>query len=436
MTTLHRTLSPARLVEKDRVHRRIYIDPEVFALEQQHYFPKVWLFAGHGSQVPSAGDYAEVEIAGRPLLMVRQPDSSIKVLYNRCAHKGAKLATDGAGSFGSVIRCPYHAWAYDLGGHLRTVPLPAGYEGQLTDEWKCRHAISEVAGVHVYREFVFVRLSDEGESFEDYFGEMTRCIDNLVERSPTGRISVAGGVIRNVIHCNWKMYLENMNDGVHVITTHASSAQAAGAVWEDDGDDSKPRPMAMEQILPFAAGYRFFDDMGATILPNGHSILGTRFSLHSKYAGVPEYEAAIRAAHGAERAEEILHRTPQNAIFFPSLAMKGAPQVMRVIRPLAVDRTLIEAWAFRVDGAPELLLERSVKYNALIFSPMSVVAHDDAHLFEHMQRALEAGGNEWISLHRDFDESEIGQASSEVNGANEWLMRNQFRSWARHMANV
>ncbi len=161
--------------------------------------------------------------------------------------------------------------------------------------------------------------------------------------------------------------------------------------------------MAMEQILPFGAGYDFFDRMGGRVLPNGHSVLGTHFSIHSGYAQVPEYEAAMRAAHGDERAAEILQRSPQNALCYPSLAVKGSPQAIRVIRPLAADRTLVEAWSFRAEGAPDLLFERSMTYNRLVFSPMSVVAHDDVHLFESIQQGLRAEGNEWVSLHRDFD---------------------------------
>ena len=54
------------------------------------------------------------------------------------------------------------------------------------------------------------------------------------------------------------------------------------------------------------------------------------------------------------------------------------------------------------DAEPELLLERSMNYNRLVFSPMSVVAHDDVHLFESMQKGLRGEGNEWVSLHRNF----------------------------------
>ena len=128
-----------------------------------------------------------------------------------------------------------------------------------------------------------------------------------------------------------------------------------------------------------------------------------------------------------------MHRSPQNAVLFPSLSVKGSPQAIRVIRPLAVDRTLVEAWSLRPVGAPDLLLDRAMSYNRLVFSPMSVVAHDDVHLFESIQRGLKADGNEWISLHRNFDPAELGQGTVTTNGTNELLMRNQFRAWLAWM---
>jgi hypothetical protein len=107
---------------------------------------------------------------------------------------------------------------------------------------------------------------------------------------------------------------------------------------------------------------------------------------------------------------------------------------VRVIRPLAVDRTLVEAWSFRAVGAPEVMLERTRTYNRLVFSPMSIVAHDDLHLFESIQQGLAADVNPWVSLHRGHREAERAAPVQDTNGTNEILMRNQFRAWARFMA--
>ena len=81
-----------------------------------------------------------------------------------------------------------------------------------------------------------------------------------------------------------------------------------------------------------------------------------------------------------------------------------------------------------------LLFQRTMTYNRLVFSPMSVVAHDDVHLFESIQHGLKAGSNDWISLHRDFERAELEGGTREVNGTNELLMRNQFRAWTKFVS--
>jgi len=433
MTYRDRPEAIAALVQDDRVHRDLYLSEELFALEQERFFARTWLYVGHASQVPTAGDFWSLELAGRPVMMVRQADGALRVFYNRCAHKGSRLVSDECGNTGKFFRCPYHAWTYKLDGAPLAIPLKSGYEGTRLKECESGRGLTELKHTAVYRDFVFVRLADEGPGFEEFFGEVLGAIDNMVDRSPEGRLTVGGGVLRNIIHCNWKMYLENINDTVHPMSTHESATQAADALWQGRAPDA-PKPMAMEQILPFGSGYDFFDKMGGRVFANGHSVLGVNFSIHSNYAQLPDYEEAMRNAHGAERAIEILQRSPQNSVFFPSLSVKGSPQAIRVIRPLAANLTLIEAWSFRAAGAPELLFERAMSYNRLVFSPMSVVAHDDVHLFESMQQGLRAEGNEWISLHRNFDPSELQQSTITTNGTNELLMRNQFRAWAKYMA--
>jgi phenylpropionate dioxygenase-like ring-hydroxylating dioxygenase large terminal subunit len=420
------------LVQEDRVHRDLYISPTVFAWEQEHFFANTWNYVGHASQVPQPGDYVTVQIAGRPLLMVRQHDGGIRVLHNRCAHKGAQLVTAPAGNAGRILRCPYHSWTYRLDGSPLGVPMKQAYEGTRLAQCESGGGMEAVRGVAVYRDFVFARLNDAGPDFESYCGDLLRVIDLLVDRSPTGRLQVAGGCLRTLVRCNWKMYLENINDTVHPLSTHESATAAAKAVWRDQPEDA-PKPMAMEQILPFGAGLDFFEGMGGRIHPHGHSVLGIHFSLHSAYGQLAAYEQALRDAHGPERAAQVLQRSPQNAVIFPSLSLKSSPQAIRVIRPLAADRTLIEAWSFRVEGGPELLLQRALTYNRLVFSPMSVVAHDDLHLFESAQRGLVAGRNEWVSLHRGHRPGEFDQPAQDVGGTNEILMRNQFRAWVEAM---
>jgi phenylpropionate dioxygenase-like ring-hydroxylating dioxygenase large terminal subunit len=419
------------LVEPDRVHRDVYIDPEVFQLEMERLWSRTWIYVGHTSQVPRAGDFITADIAAQPVIMVRHTDGKVRVLLNRCAHKGTKVVYDFAGNTGKTFRCPYHAWTYRTDGSLLHIPLKEGYEKTKLHETGAVGGLTPVTH-ETYRGFVFARLAD-GPGFREYFGGSLSSIDNLADRSPEGELEIAGGCLRFLHNCNWKMFVENLNDTMHPMIVHASSAGTAKKLWEGKPADL-PKPMAIEQYAPFANDYTFFDDMGVRVYPHGHGFSGVNFSIHSAYSSIPEYEEAMKGTYGEEKAKQILGTVRHNTVYYPSLTIKGAIQSIRVARPLAADKTVIESWTFRLKGAPAKLLERTVMYNRLINSPMSVVGHDDLHCYRSAQEGLAAQGHEWVSLHRNFDSRELEADELTCNGTSEISMRNQFRAWKEFMA--
>lgn len=417
----------AGLISENQVHRDAYISDEIFQLEQERVFARSWLYVGHESQVPAIGDYITLDLAGSPVIMIRHTDNSVHVLMNRCAHKGAGIVSQPSGNAGRMLRCPYHAWCYKTDGSLLAVSLKAGYTDTGFDQSIASEGLSTPGGVATYRGFVFARLSQEGLSFQEYFGEALIALDNMADRSPQGELQIAGSCIRSVIRCNWKMYLENINDTVHPISTHESASAAAGKVGQEFLETN---PTALEQLLPFGSGYDFYTKMGARTLPHGHSILGTKFSIHTDYSDIPGYQESLEQAHGKERAHEILSFSPQNVVFYPSLASKGSPQIIRVLRPLAAGLTQLEVWAFQPKGAPDIMLKRGLTYSRLVFSPTSVVSHDDVHLFESQQAGLAGAGNPWVNLQRQFNPDELTTEDCQFeDGNNELVMRNQYRAW-------
>jgi benzoate/toluate 1,2-dioxygenase subunit alpha len=421
------TSALAGLVEPERVHRDVYCDAEVFQLEMERLWARAWIYVGHASQVPNAGDYFTADIRSQPVIMVRQADGPVRVLLNRCAHKGTKVVGDLSGNTGKTFRCPYHAWTYRTDGTLLHIPLAEGYAQAV------RHQGLVQVKSETYRGFVFARLAPEGIGFKEYFGDSLSSIDNLADRSPEGELEIAGGCLRYLHNCNWKMFVENLNDTMHPMIAHASSAGTAKKLWEGKPADT-PKPMSIEQIAPFASDYKFFDDMGVRVYDHGHGFSGVNFSIHSSYSSLVGYEEAMQKAYGAERAKKILGTVRHNTVYYPSLTIKGAIQSIRVARPLAADRTVIESWTLRLKGAPDSVLARTVAYNRLINSPMSVVGHDDLHCYRQIQEGLAAGGNEWVSLHRNFSESEARGGEITTNGTSEISMRNQFRAWREMMS--
>lgn len=420
------------LVQPEQVHRDLYINEELFQLEQEHYFANTWNYVGHDSQIPNAGDFLTNDIAGQPLIIVRQKNGDIKAMKNRCAHKGCQLVSAECGNTGKFFRCPYHAWTYKTDGSLLSVPLKNGYEGTGLDESQAKQGLTKVPNVRVYRGFIFVKLSDSGLDFEEYFGDSLSSIDNMVDRSPEGELEVAGGCLKYIHECNWKMFVENLNDTMHPMVTHEASAGTAREVWAETAGD-QPAPMAVEILAPFMSDYKFFEDSGIRAYRHGHSYDGVHGSIHSGYSGMPEYDKAMIAAHGEERAKEILGDSRHNTAYLPNLTIKGAIQAIRVAKPISADRTIIESWTFRPKGAPDELLQRNVLYTRLINGPFSMVGNDDLHNYRQIQKGLYASGNEWISLHRNYDPNE-GQADEEtVIGTSELPMRGLYRSWLEHM---
>ena len=415
------------LVQPHQVHRDLYLDAELFGLEMQRLWARSWLYVGHLSQVPNAGDFVTVQLGSQPVLMLRQADGGVAVLLNRCAHKGSMLTVEPCGNAGRTLRCPYHSWSYRLDGTLLGIPLREGYQSPGFDGAPATRGLSHYGAVAVHRGFVFARGSTDGPTFEAWAGELRAALDLMADRSPQGELRVAGGVLRTVVRANWKIYLENVNDAVHPVSAHQSANDAARKVWAAQ-PEGRTAPLAVQQLLPFGSGHEFFQRMGGRVLPHGHSVLGTQYSIHSAYASLPGYAEQLSVAHGEARAQEVLAFTPQNVVFYPSIALKGVPQVLRVIRPLAVDRTLIEAWAFEPLGAPPQLLESALTYNRSVFSPTSIVAADDLHLFECVQRGLAAQANPWVSLHRDAGGDDA--LPCDVSGIDEALLRNQYRAWA------
>src|SRR5687767_9189538 len=71
------------MVEPDRVHRSTYSDPDIFEIEMERIFNRVWTYVGHESQVKKPGDYWTVTIGRQPMIMIRGEDGKVHVLYNR-----------------------------------------------------------------------------------------------------------------------------------------------------------------------------------------------------------------------------------------------------------------------------------------------------------------------------------------------------------------
>ena len=106
-----------------------YSDPAQFQREKTELFRNYPQFVGPSCVVPEPGDYFAFDDTGVPILIVRQPDRSLRAFVNICSHRGAPLneCDHGKARKGRLFSCPYHGWSYDLQGKL--VGVPFGNEG-------------------------------------------------------------------------------------------------------------------------------------------------------------------------------------------------------------------------------------------------------------------------------------------------------------------
>jgi benzoate/toluate 1,2-dioxygenase alpha subunit len=428
----HNPAAIANLVRDGQVHRDVYTDPDLFTLEMERLFANSWVYVGHASQVPNTADFITTTIGTQPVVMVRHADGSVRVLHNRCPHKGTRVANEPCGNAGRFFRCPYHAWSFRTDGSLAAIPLPGGYEKTDFKESPAALGMTKVRHVHDYRDFIFAKLSDAGLGFEAYFGDSLSSLDNMIDRSPVGKLEVAGGLLRYLHRCNWKMLVENLTDTTHPMVAHECSAGTAVEIGRRQPEGA-PRHPAVEIYAPFVAPYQFYEGMGIRVWPNGHGHTGVSHSIHSDYSAIPGYFEQMVAAYGKARAKSILDTNRHNTVYFPNMTMKGPIQALRIFKPIAVDKTLVESYTFRLVGAPDKLLERSILYSRLINAPTSVVGHDDLEMYERAQDALQSNGNQWINMQRLYDPAEAQQPTATANGTTEWQMRNQFRAWTQAM---
>jgi phenylpropionate dioxygenase-like ring-hydroxylating dioxygenase large terminal subunit len=97
-----------------------YTCPRQLAREREVFFKRGPFTVGLSCLIPSPGDYMTHDYAGVPILLVRQPDGSLRALLNVCRHRGARLA-EGCGA-ARDFSCPYHGWTYGLDGRLLSRP--------------------------------------------------------------------------------------------------------------------------------------------------------------------------------------------------------------------------------------------------------------------------------------------------------------------------
>ena len=423
-----------KFVEPDRVHRLVYTDPDIFEREIKNIFEKIWVYCGHESQVKKPGDYATMTIGRQPMIMVRGKDMQVRVLYNRCPHRGVQQCGNHKGNTGSTFVCSYHSWSFHLDGKVESIPLAKGYEGTRMTRDDPEFSMKPAARVDSYRGFVFASLSPTGPSLSEFLGEARIAFDDMCDRSPEGEVEVVPVCHRVIQHSNWKFFMENQLDSLHPSVTHQSTGVAATRIEKQIKASGGTAPLYYHYLSTFSSSFEQWDSVQTINFPRGHGVLKAYMGLRPQDPDTKAYEKLMEKAYGKEKMEEFLSRSIHHVLVYPYLSVQSPLQQLRVLRPIAPNRTLSEIWHFRLKGAPEAIYRRSLWYYNLVNSPATMINADDLENWTKGQWGLESTGSDWVSFHRNHGGDTIENGVSYSNkGTSEVVMRSQFKAWSDYM---
>ncbi len=370
-----------------RVHRDVFADPEIFALEMAHLFEGGWVFLGLASQIPAPHDYFTTRIGRQPLVVTRGKDGVIRAFINSCPHKGARICALRQGH-ARIHVCPYHGWSFDSSG--RNVMVKARAVGQYSPAFDHdSHDLAPVARLESHGGFLFGSLAHDVGPLADHLGEASKLIDLIAQQSPDG-VELVPGSTGFTYDGNWKLQLENCSDQYHFTSVHPSyvrllerraKAQWSGAVrnmWDPDklGQD---------------------DDLGqggSYIFDQGH-VLNWRVVDNPDAQPLYEQMPSLVTRVGQAKADWMMHS--RNLTIFPNLQIaENASSQLRIIRPIAVNRTEMLTFCIAPVGESAAARRTRIRQYEDFFNPSGLATPDDAVVYEACQEGYAATADPWL----------------------------------------
>jgi phenylpropionate dioxygenase-like ring-hydroxylating dioxygenase large terminal subunit len=411
------------LIRDDAVHRRAYVDEAVFALEMERIFGTTWVYVAHESELPNPGDFKTTTIGRNPVIVTKTASGAIAVMYNRCAHRALTVCEAREGNAG-FFRCPYHGWTYDLAGNLTGAPFPTGYAEGFD---KAAFGLQHVARVDAYRGFIFACLDANVGCLHEWLSGATEYLDAFTDAAPAGKIGARAGVHRYHYAGNWKLALEGSVDGYHPYVLHKSFFD-----WQSQRSGKRSDMYSREGSTSYVAA-----------LPNGHALGDSRkeflgsnvfYERTRMSPGGPALIAELEQSYGADGTKQLLSEAGGmgfNLMVFPNLILIQAQ--IRVVFPVAVDRTNVEVRPTTLEGVPAKVNQMRLRSHELFHGPAGFGGPDDLEAFNRTQRGLQAAEVEWLDFargrHREQVEADriVGQITDETH------QRGIYRQWLRLM---
>lgn len=197
-----------------QVEPSFYFDEDLARREREEIFGHVPVLVCHGSEMPEPGDFLTAQLPNNRVVVVRQPDRSVKTFVNSCRHRGAQVVMEETGN-ARVFSCGYHGWTYNNSGDLRSIAQPDTFGdadktclGLVELPCEERHGIVWVVDSATASIDVAAWLGDEMDKSLSAFGlESYVCykVGNFDEP------------------INWKVLMDAFLDAYHITAAHSGS---------------------------------------------------------------------------------------------------------------------------------------------------------------------------------------------------------------------
>jgi Rieske 2Fe-2S family protein len=197
--------------EESSLLQPFYTDAGIYEHDIARIHMRRWLCAGHASEIPEAGDWFRFDVAGESLIVVRGRDGEVRALVNVCRHRGSVVCAEQSGRSNRLI-CPYHGWAYDLEGRLRSAR-------NMPDLDLASHSLSTVH-CRTVEGLVYVCFAKDPPDFS--------LVEEVIPQS-LGRFGWASAKVAHrasyTVKGNWKLVTENYQECYHCRPSHPEFAR-------------------------------------------------------------------------------------------------------------------------------------------------------------------------------------------------------------------
>ncbi|NNE22180.1 MAG: Rieske 2Fe-2S domain-containing protein [Rhizobiales bacterium] len=187
-----------------------YTEPQWHQLDLSEIMAKTWQWVCHVEKLRKPGSFVTVEIAGKPVAIVRDRDGVLRAFYNVCKHRAHALLS-GEGEI-SKIMCPYHAWTYKLSGELVRAP-----HTETLKDFDMRSICLDQVQVEEFCGFIYVNLDASAAPLATQSGDLKTEIQHWA--SDLDELTF-GHRLTYEIKSNWKNVVDNFLECYHCPVAH------------------------------------------------------------------------------------------------------------------------------------------------------------------------------------------------------------------------